>query len=333
IGRLAQDLVHPDDRGRVGEIISDVAASPEATGTVEYRVRAHDGAWRSIESTISNALNDPAVEGILVNSRDVTERKQAEKLQKEKLAADAANHAKSSFLANMSHELRTPLNAILGYSEMLQEEAQDRGQEDLLPDLAKIHTAGTHLLELINAVLDISKIEAGKMDLYLESFSVAKIAQDVGAIIQPLTQKNSNKLVTVVSEDAGSMHADLTKVRQSLFNLLSNASKFTHNGTITLNICRESSPLGDWIVFRVTDSGIGMTQDQIDKLFEAFTQADSSTTRKFGGTGLGLAISRRFCRMMGGDITVTSEMGTGSTFTVRLPARVTDPKDQVKQLA
>ena len=278
-------------------------------------------------------MNDPAVEGILVNSRDVTERKQAEQMQKEKLAADAANQAKSSFLANMSHELRTPLNAILGYSEMLQEEAQDRGQDDLLPDLTKIHTAGTHLLELINAVLDISKIESGKMDLYLESFSVAKIAQDVGSIIQPLIQKNSNKLVTVVSEDAGAMYSDLTKVRQSLFNLLSNASKFTHEGTIALEICRETLPDGDWIVFRVTDSGIGMTPEQMDKLFEAFTQADSSTTRKFGGTGLGLAISRRFCRMMGGDITVSSEMGVGSTFTVRLPARVADPKEQVKQLA
>src|SRR5439155_4034382 len=157
---------------------------------------------------------------------------------------EEASQAKSSFLANMSHELRTPLNAILGYSEMLQEEAEDRGQDDLLPDLAKIHTAGRHLLELINAVLDISKIEAGKMDLYLETFSLAKIAQDVGSIIQPLIQKNSNKLVTVVSADAGSMHADLTKVRQSLFNLLSNASKFTQDGAITMDIRREASPGG-----------------------------------------------------------------------------------------
>ena len=182
-------------------------------------------------------------------------------------------------------------------------------------------------------MLDISKIEAGKMDLYLETFSLAKIAQDVGSIIQPLIQKNSNKLVTVVSADAGSMHADLTKVRQSLFNLLSNASKFTQDGAITLDIRREASPGGDWIVFRVTDCGIGMTADQMDKLFEAFTQADASTTRKFGGTGLGLAISRRFCRLMGGDIVVSSEVGKGSTFTVRLPARVPDPKEPVKPVA
>ena len=333
IGKPAIEFVHPDDRARVREAVAKTLAAPEAVGSVEYRLRARDGSWRDVESTITNALADSAVGGVLFNSRDVTERKQAEQMQKEKQAADAANQAKSSFLANMSHELRTPLNAILGYSEMLQEEAEDKGQEDFLPDLGKIHAAGTHLLELINAVLDISKIEAGKMELYLETFSVAKVAQDVAAIIHPLTQKNGNELCTHVAADIGNMHADLTKVRQTLFNLLSNACKFTHNGEVWLDLERESAPGGDRIVFRITDSGIGMTAEQTEKLFEAFTQADSSTTRRFGGTGLGLAISRRFCRMMGGDITVESEVGKGSTFTVRLPARVADPKDQVKQLA
>jgi PAS domain S-box-containing protein len=333
MGKPAMDFVHPDDRDRVGEAVAGALAAADGTASVEFRLRKRDGSWRDFESTITNALNDAAVEGVLFNSRDVTERKQAEQMEKEKQAADAANQAKSSFLANMSHELRTPLNAILGYSEMLQEEAEDKGQEDFLPDLAKIHAAGTHLLELINAVLDISKIEAGKMELYLETFSVAKIAQDVAAIIHPLTQKNGNELCTRVAEDIGTMHADLTKVRQTLFNLLSNACKFTHNGEVWMDLTRETASGGDWIVFRVTDSGIGMTRDQMDKLFEAFTQADSSTTRRFGGTGLGLAISRSFCRMMGGDITVDSELGKGCTFTVRLPARVVDPKDQVKRLA
>ncbi len=328
IGKKAILFVHPDDRERVREAKQRALETDEGTASVEYRMQARDGSWRDVASIITNALNDPAMEGVLFNSRDVTERKRAEQLEKEKQAADIANQAKSAFLANMSHELRTPLNAILGYSEMLQEEAEDRGQPDFLPDLGKIHAAGTHLLELINAVLDISKIEAGKMDLYLETFSVAKVVQDVSAIILPLTQKNGNKLVTRVADDAGAMYADLTKVRQSLFNLLSNASKFTHNGTVTMDIARETAADGDWMLFHVSDSGIGMTQEQIEKLFEAFTQADSSTTRKFGGTGLGLAISRRFCRMMGGDITVESEMGKGSTFTVRLPTRVVDPKEK-----
>jgi PAS domain S-box-containing protein len=166
IGKPAIEFVHPDDRGRVREVVMQTLATPEAIGSVEYRLRKRDGSWRDFESTITNALNDGAVDGVLFNSRDVTERKQAEQMQKDKQAADAANQAKSSFLANMSHELRTPLNAILGYSEMLQEEAEDKGQQDFLPDLGKIHAAGTHLLELINAVLDISKIEAGKMELY-----------------------------------------------------------------------------------------------------------------------------------------------------------------------
>jgi CheY-like chemotaxis protein/nitrogen-specific signal transduction histidine kinase len=272
----------------------------------------------------TNLLDDATVNGVIVNSRDITERKRTMDLERDKEAADAANHAKSQFLANMSHELRTPLNAIIGYSEMLTEEAEDMGQEAFLPDLGKIHTAGKHLLELINAVLDISKIEAGKMDLYLETFAVRKMVDDVAAIIHPLVVKNSNQFALVGPDDMGSMHADLTKVRQSLFNLLSNACKFSDHGKITLEVRREAAV----IAFRVSDTGIGMTPEQMNKLFAAFTQADASMTRRFGGTGLGLVISRQFCRMMGGDITVESEMGHGSTFTMTLPATVVDRKEE-----
>jgi PAS domain S-box-containing protein len=266
---------------------------------------------------------DGALAGYLAAAMDITERKWAEEeAQRAKLAAEAANQAKSSFLANMSHELRTPLNAIIGYSEMLQEEMEDLGQDELIPDLGKIHSAGRHLLTLINDVLDISKIEAGKMDLFIEAFDIGSMVSDVVSTIQPLVGKNGNALAVDCAAGIGSMEADLTKVRQTLFNLLSNASKFTHDGTITLTSRRD----GPWIVFAVADTGIGMTAEELDKLFQAFQQADASTTRKFGGTGLGLAISRTFCRMMGGDITVDSQPGHGTTFTVRLPAAVTETK-------
>ncbi|MBV9470587.1 MAG: HAMP domain-containing histidine kinase [Abitibacteriaceae bacterium] len=257
-------------------------------------------------------------------------------------AADAANKAKSAFLANMSHELRTPLNAIIGYSEMLQEEAEDVGQEDFIPDLKKISAAGKHLLALINDVLDFSKIEAGKMDIYLETFAIADMIYDVQSIIQPLIEKNRNNLVVRLDDNIGTMHADLTKIKQGLFNLLSNASKFTEKGTITLAVAREvepgtdssgpdqdgGSPPKEWIRFSVSDTGIGMTPDQLGRMFQAFSQADASTTRKFGGTGLGLAITKQFSQMMGGDVTVESEYGKGTTFTILLPANVLDPKAQ-----
>ncbi len=298
--------------------IQNATSAFGGSAQVEVDARHTNGAGRILEVSLHNMMDSPAVNGLVANIRDITERRKAADLGREKEAAEAANKAKSNFLANMSHELRTPLNAIIGYSEMLQELASDDGNEEYLGDLKKIHSAGKHLLELINDVLDISKIEAGKMDLYIESLSVDQMIEDVRAVIDPLANKNSNELVIEKSTELGVIRADSTKVRQSLMNLLSNACKFTSNGRVTLQAVRE----GAWITFNVIDTGIGMTKEQMGKLFRAFQQADSSTTRKFGGTGLGLAISRHFCRIMNGDITVDSVPGQGTTFTMRIPVEV-----------
>ncbi len=302
--------------------LTSVAATPGGLRRLELKARHPNGSTHIVEATLHNLLDNPAVAGVVVNLRDVTERKQMEGLAKEKDAAQAANQAKSSFLASMSHELRTPLNAIIGYSEMLAEEAEADGLDTMIQDLNKIRSAGKHLLELINAVLDISKIEAGKMELYLETFAVDKMMQDVAAIIQPLAQKNGNKLVLSYAGDLGKMRADMTKVRQTLFNLLSNACKFTEKGQVSLTAERQR----DTMEFRVSDTGIGMTPEQASRLFQAFAQADSSISGKFGGTGLGLVISQRFCQMMGGDIRLESTPGKGTTFFVALPVEVAEKK-------
>jgi len=260
---------------------------------------------------------------LVLAMEDVTERRRVETVvAKAREAAESANRTKSLFLANMSHELRTPLNAILGFSEMLQEEAAERNLQEFNADLQKITTAGRHLLGLINDILDLSKIEAGKMELHLETFDVAELVADVATTIEGQAVKNGNRLEITCAPGIGQMWGDLSKVRQGLLNLVSNAAKFTHDGLITVVAERQSMDGADWIMFRVTDTGIGLGPEAVARLFQPFTQADASTTRKFGGTGLGLALTRRFCQMMGGDVMVQSVAGEGSVFTLLLPMTV-----------
>jgi signal transduction histidine kinase/CheY-like chemotaxis protein len=280
------------------------------TGLKTSAVYRFGGAWVQVDE-------QPTHEGgTIVIYTDISELKRREiDLDRARADAEQASQVKSEFLANMSHELRTPLNAIIGYSQMLAEDATDDGNAAVVADLKKIEGAGNHLLALINDILDLSKIEAGKMEVFIEPFDLGSLVADVRQMVEPLAARNNNQLVVACPPDIGAIQSDMTKVKQALLNLLSNACKFTRDGNVGLEVSRD----GPRVLFRVWDSGIGMTQEQLGRLFQAFSQADSSTTRKYGGTGLGLVITRSFVRVLGGDVSVESELGAGSAFSISLP--------------
>jgi PAS domain S-box-containing protein len=315
--------LHPDDRGRILEAIRAHHEDGQPYD-VEYRLRRRDDAygWFRARGQAVWDENHRAVR-MAGSITDITDRKQFEaELLEARDAAETANRAKSRFLASMSHELRTPLNAIMGYSYLLKEEAAEMRQERMIPDLDRIRAAGKHLLDLINEILDLSKIESGRMDLHIEPFDVPEMVRDVIATVQPLASRNGNTLNVHCPAEFGQMRSDLTKTRQILFNLLANACKFTHDGRIEMQVTSHPDRRGDRVRFLVSDTGIGMTPEQMDLIFEEFSQADSSTTRRYGGTGLGLAITRRFSHMLGGHLMVSSVPGAGSTFAVMLPLEI-----------
>jgi signal transduction histidine kinase/CheY-like chemotaxis protein len=290
--------------------LAERIAQHKASSSTHIQHRS-DGRWIQVSE------RKTAEGGVVATYADITELKQREaELAAARDAADEANRTKSSFLANMSHELRTPLNAIIGYSEILQEDAADKNDNEPIEDLQKIESAGRHLLGLINNILDLSKIEAGKMDVFIEAVDIQALVKEVLSIVKPLTDKSENAIEVICPADIGSFRSDQTKVKQCLLNLMSNANKFTSKGTLTLTVAREG---GSQVRFGVSDTGVGMTEEQLGRLFQAFSQADASTTKHFGGTGLGLAITKHFCTMLGGDVTVESTPGKGSTFIIRLP--------------
>jgi len=316
------DIRPPQELPRLLENISPVDVGIEFAGVGQHLKK--DGTIIDVEITSYTLVFDSR-NAELVLAHDVTYRLQAEaEMYKAKEAAEAASLAKSQFLANMSHELRTPLNAIIGYSEILQEEALDLGEEDFVLDLKRIHHSGQLLLSLINDILDLSKIEAGHAELELETFDVSEVVQDIARTVEPLFLRNTNRLNVECHNNIGELYSDQIKFTQILFNLLSNAAKFTHKGTVTLSVERikkdEKSRNSEQLIIKCTDTGIGITPEQLQKLFQPFTQADASTTRKYGGTGLGLAIAQKYSQMLGGEITVSSEFGKGSTFTLMLSA-------------
>jgi len=313
--------IHPEDLAETRRVWEAAVRGGTPYG-VEHRVRAPDGAWRyhSVRAVPVRDVDGAVREWVGVHA-DVTERRAFETALKEaRDAAEEHSRAKSRFLANMSHELRTPLSAVIGYSEMLEEEAEELGQDSLLKDLGKIKSNAQHLLGLINDVLDLSKVEAEKMELYPEDIDVAAFVTDAAGTVEALVAKKGNVLALEVADDVGRARTDALKLRQCVFNLLSNAAKFTEGGTITLRATREVDVAGDWLRFTVQDTGIGMSPEQVGRLFERFTQADESTTRTYGGTGLGLALSRAFAQLLGGDITLESVEGRGTSFTLRVPA-------------
>jgi len=313
-GRDLDRLVTTDDSLGEAKAYTDQAMQVGSVTGGKGRRRRKDGSTVDVEiASIPITVGGERV-GLIGLYHDISELLAARR------EAEEANETKSRFLASTSHELRTPLNAIIGYSEMLQEQAEEEGQSAYLPDLQKIHSAGKHLLAVINDILDLSKIEAGKMELYVETFPLRPVIEEVATTVRPLLEQHGNRFELAAAPDLGTMRTDVTRLRQVLLNLLSNASKFTEQGSITLSVTREASEM----VFQVRDTGIGMTPEQMGRLFQAFAQADASTSSKYGGTGLGLAISRRFCQMMGGDVTVDSAPGRGSTFTVRLPLAEAD---------
>ncbi|MDB6170504.1 MAG: domain S-box [Verrucomicrobia bacterium] len=328
VSEIARQLyVEPDRRT---EFIRLMNASDAVWG-FESQIFRKDGSVIWISENV-RVIRDDAGEVAYYEGTvsDITESKRAqEEMKRARLAAEEASRSKSQFVANMSHELRTPLNAIIGYSELMREEADEMGLPSFVKDLLKIEGAGKHLLELINSVLDIAKIEAGKMDVYAETFDVGTMVREVTATIAPVVEKNGNHFEVSMSGDLGTMQSDLTKLRQSLFNLLGNAGKFTKEGRVSLQVTKETVDGREFMLFRVSDTGVGMTREQSEKLFKAFTQADASTTRKFGGTGLGLAITREFSRLLGGETTVESSIGRGSSFTLRLPVTFTNsPREE-----
>ena len=310
------DAIHPEDRAHT-RAAWERAVTTRQLYMTEHRMRAASGDYRHMSvRAVPIVEPDGTLREWVGTHTDITERKQAEAaIEAARAAAEAANTAKSQFLANMSHELRTPLSAVIGYSEMVQEELEDLGEAGLIGDMKKIEANARHLLGLINDVLDISKIEADRVEIFAEDFDVASVVRDVATTVEGLIAKKGNALALDLPDGLGTAHTDVTKLRQCLINLLSNAAKFTENGRITLSVTR----VGDALRFAVADTGIGMSAEQVSKLFERFAQADASTTRRFGGTGLGLAISRAFAEMLGGAITVESRQGEGTTFTLTLP--------------